>query len=121
MLLTGRSEEHVNTFRNYYRAQGLYGMPRKGDIDYTKVLDLDLSTVAASVAGPKRPQDRIAITELKSTFHDILCAPPPAGYGKDRNSCERVAARAVVGVGSEMRGSELTGGGAQEAATSVNA
>src|SRR5437870_2745294 len=84
MLLSGRSEEHVNTFRNYYRAQGLYGMPRKGDIDYTKVLDLDLSTVVASVAGPKRPQDRIELTALKSTFHDILCAPVPSGYGKQR-------------------------------------
>src|SRR2546421_9649986 len=73
MLLSGRSEEHVNTFRNYFRAQGLYGMPRQGDIDYTKVLDLDLSTVVASVAGPKRPQDRIELTALKSTFHDILC------------------------------------------------
>src|SRR5437763_1310620 len=120
MLLSGRSEEHVNTFRSYYRAQGLYGMPRKGDIDYTKVLDLDLSTVVASVAGPKRPQDRIELTALKSTFHDILCAPPPGGYGKQRGECQRVA-RAVVGVGSEMRGTELTGGGAQEAATSVNA
>src|SRR5205085_11228618 len=99
MLLTGRSEEHVDTFRNYVRAQGLYGMPRKGDIDYTTILDLDLSTVVASVAGPKRPQDRIEITALESTFHDILCAPPPNGYGKPRGECERVA-RAVVGVGS---------------------
>jgi aconitate hydratase len=118
MLLSGRTQEHVDTFRNYYRAQGLYGMPRKGDIDYTKVLDLDLSTVVASVAGPKRPQDRIEITKLKSTFHDILCAAPPNGYGKQRGECERVA-RAVVGVGSEMRGAELTGGGAQEGATSL--
>jgi aconitate hydratase len=120
MLLSGRSEEHVDTFRNYYRAQGLYGMPRKGDIDYTKVLDLDLSTVVASVAGPKRPQDRIELTALKNTFHDILCAPVPSGYGKQRGECVRVA-RAVVGVGSEMHGAELTGGGAQEAATSVSA
>src|SRR5437016_4811640 len=120
MLLTGRAEKQVETFRNYCRAQGLYGMPRQGDIDYTKVLDLDLSTVVASVAGPKRPQDRIEITKLKSTFHDILCAPPPSGYGKQRGECERVA-HAVVGVGSEMRGSQITGGGAQEAATSLHA
>ena len=118
--MTGRSDEHVNTFRNYYRAQGLYGMPRKGDIDYTKVLDLDLSTVVASVAGPKRPQDRIELTTIKSTFHDILCAPVPSGYGKQRGECVRVA-RAVVGVGAEMRGADLTGGGAQDAATSVAA
>src|ERR1041385_7494091 len=118
LQLTGRSEEHVNTLRNYFRAQGLYGMPRKGDIDYTTVLDLDLSTVVASVAGPKRPQDRIELTSLKTTFHDILCAPPPNGYGKQRGECARVA-HAVVGVGSELRGTELTGGGAQEGATSL--
>src|ERR1051325_2931328 len=120
LALTGRSEEHVDTLRNYFRAQGLYGMPRKGDIDYTTVLDLDLSTVVASVAGPKRPQDRIELTALKTTFHDILCAPPPNGYCKQRGECVRVA-RTVVGVGSEMRGTELTGGGAQEAATSLGA
>src|SRR5256712_4544147 len=55
---TGRSEEQVAAFRNYFQAQRLYGMPKKGEIDYTKVLELDLGTVRASVAGPKRPQDR---------------------------------------------------------------
>src|SRR5437588_12595098 len=57
--LTGRTDEQAAAFRNYFQAQGLYGMPKKGELEYTKVLELDLSSVKASVAGPKRPQDRI--------------------------------------------------------------
>src|SRR5947207_9399394 len=49
---TGRSAEHCDTVRAYYQAQGLFGMPKKGDIEYSKVLDLDLGTVQSSVAGP---------------------------------------------------------------------
>src|SRR5712691_880483 len=58
LRLTGRSEEQIATVRNYYQAQGLFGIPRKGAVDYSKVLELELATVKASVAGPKRPQDR---------------------------------------------------------------
>src|SRR5256885_3461720 len=61
--MTGRTEQQVSAFRNYFKAQGLYGMPRKGDIDYTKVLDLDLATVVASVAGPKRQIGRASCRE----------------------------------------------------------
>src|SRR5207248_1204353 len=59
LALTGRSEEQISAIRNYYKAQGLFGIPRKGEVDYTTVLELDLGTVKASLAGPKRPQDRI--------------------------------------------------------------
>lgn len=68
---TGRSEEHVATYEAYYQAQGLFGMPSKGDIDYSIELELDLSTIVPSVAGPKRPQDRIALSELKTSFATI--------------------------------------------------
>ena len=61
---TGRTEEHCHAFENYYRAQDLFGMPRKGEIDYSVDLDLDLADVQPSVAGPKRPQDRINLPEL---------------------------------------------------------
>src|SRR5438105_5579776 len=57
---TGRSEEQVATVRNYFQAQGLFGMPRQGQCDYSTLLELNLSEVQPSVAGPKRPQDRIA-------------------------------------------------------------
>ncbi|MBR5330459.1 MAG: aconitate hydratase AcnA, partial [Akkermansia sp.] len=68
---TGRSEEQVITCENYFRAQGLFGMPRKGELDYTVELELDLSSIVPAVAGPKRPQDRIPLTSLKKQFTDI--------------------------------------------------
>ena len=68
---TGRSEEQVATYEAYYKAQELFGMPRKGDIDYSVELELDLSSIVPAVAGPKRPQDRIPLTELKSAFAAI--------------------------------------------------
>ena len=61
---TGRSEAEVNAFEAYYRAQNLFGMPQVGEIDYSRTLRLDLNTVVPSVAGPKRPQDRIALPDV---------------------------------------------------------
>lgn len=68
---TGRSEEQVATYEAYYRAQGLFGMPKAGDIDYSVELTLDLASIVPAVAGPKRPQDRIPLTELKGNFPQI--------------------------------------------------
>lgn len=68
---TGRSEEHVATYEAYYKAQGIFGMPKSGDIDYSVELTLDLSSIVPAVAGPKRPQDRIPLTTLKNAFADI--------------------------------------------------
>ncbi|EDY21314.1 aconitate hydratase 1 [Chthoniobacter flavus Ellin428] len=81
---TGRSEEHVKSFENYYKAQGLWGIPEnKGQIDYSVDLELDISTVVPGVAGPKRPQDRIVLPELGSTFRSLLTkSVPDGGYGK---------------------------------------
>src|SRR5436190_7270594 len=72
---TGRSVETVSALEAYFKAQGLFGMPLKGDIDYTEVLELDLDTVRASVAGPKRPQDRIDLGSLKSKFTSLFSEP----------------------------------------------
>src|SRR5947207_10667522 len=69
---TGRPDEEVEAVRSYFKAQGMFGIPRKGEIDYSIVLELDLATIVPSVAGPKRPQDRIALPELKSTFLNPL-------------------------------------------------
>ncbi len=111
--LTGRSDAQVNAFRNYFKAQGLYGMPKKGQLAYTKVLELDLGTVKASVAGPKRPQDRIELEALKTTFINMLQAEAPGGYGKPASEIER-AVRTVVGVTTDE---ELSGGGEQAPGT----
>ena len=61
---TGRSEAEVSAFETYYQAQNLFGMPQVGEIDYSRTLRLDLNTVVPSVAGPKRPQDRIALPDV---------------------------------------------------------
>jgi aconitate hydratase len=74
LAATGRSREHVDAFRAYFSSQGLFGMPRAGAIDYSEVVDLDLSRVEPCVAGPKRPQDRIPLGALKGTFRSSLGA-----------------------------------------------
>jgi aconitate hydratase len=80
---TGRSEELCQAYESYYRAQGLFGIPQRGDVDYSLELELDLGAVKPSVAGPKRPQDRIELPALKSTFASLLGRPvAEGGYGK---------------------------------------
>jgi aconitate hydratase len=80
---TGRTEEQVSAFENYFKAQGLFGIPDRGEIDYSVNLDLDLSVVHPSVSGPKRPQDRIELPALKETFINLLHkSVPDGGYGK---------------------------------------
>src|SRR5713101_819479 len=80
---TGRSNEHVDEVRNYFKAQGMFGIPRKGECDYSTVLELDLATIVPSVAGPKRPQDRIALPDLGAKFLDLLQQDAESGgYGK---------------------------------------
>ncbi|HWT71214.1 MAG TPA: aconitate hydratase AcnA [Oxalicibacterium sp.] len=72
---TGRTKEEVDAFEAYFKAQGLYGIPKSGEIDYTNVVALDLGSVAPSLAGPKRPQDRIEIGHVKRQFADLLVKP----------------------------------------------
>src|SRR5262252_2990055 len=86
---TGRDESQVDTVRNYFQAQGLFGMPQKGEIDYSVVLELNLDTIVPSVAGPKRPQDRIALPDLKNSFINLLQQDAKTGgYGKPYNELE---------------------------------
>lgn len=80
---TGRTEEQCAAFENYFRAQKMFGMPRKGEIDYSVDLELDLAQVQPSVAGPKRPQDRVNLPELGAVFRSLLQKPlKDGGYGK---------------------------------------
>ena len=80
---TGRSDERCRAFENYFRAQKMFGMPRKGEVDYSSDIDVDLADVQPSVAGPKRPQDRINLPELGKTFRALLEKPVrDGGYGK---------------------------------------
>jgi aconitate hydratase len=72
---TGRTTEEISAFKNYFKAQGMYGVPQAGDIDYTRVVSLDLTTVTPSLAGPKRPQDRIEIGNVKNNFIELFSKP----------------------------------------------
>src|SRR5512134_708599 len=84
---TGRTPDEIAAFEAYFRAQGLFGVPKAGSIDYSTVLALDLSSVAPSLAGPKRPQDRIEIGNVKKTFTRLFSNPMTAagadsGFGQ---------------------------------------
>ncbi len=72
---TGRSDEAVKTYENYYKAQGLWGIPKKGEIIYSQEIELDLNSVVPSVAGPKRPQDRIELPKMKNEFISAFSKP----------------------------------------------
>src|SRR6187455_777057 len=80
---TGRTDEQCAAFENYFRAQSMFGMPHKGQVDYSVDLELDLADVQPSVAGPKRPQDRINLPDLGATFRALFAKPvKDGGYGK---------------------------------------
>src|SRR6202171_714672 len=80
---TGRTDEQCAAFENYFRAQKMFGMPRKGEIEYRVDVAVDLADVQRSVAGPKRPQDRIDLPALGETFRTLLQKPvKDGGYGK---------------------------------------
>src|SRR5438552_3859196 len=79
---TGRTDDQCAAFENYFRAQKMFGMPRKGEIDYSIDLELNLAEVQPGVAGPKRPQDRINLPALGETFRSLLQKPvKDGGYG----------------------------------------
>ena len=99
---SGRTPEEIDAFKSYFKAQGLYGIPKAGSIDYSQVLELDLAGVAPSLAGPKRPQDRIEIGKVKSKFAELY-AKPVADNGfakKPEDLAKRFKARSGVEVGS---------------------
>lgn len=75
LRLTGRDETHVDFVESYLKTQGLFGIPHLGDVEYSDVLEIDLSEIEPSIAGPKRPQDRIPLSDVKETFNDLLTRP----------------------------------------------
>jgi aconitate hydratase len=100
---TGRSEEHCRLYENYYKAQDLWGIPQKGQIEYSQVVDLDLATVVPSVAGPKRPQDRIELPKLQQEFLAAFSRPlTENGFGKAPDEFD-----SRVRVSSDQHGHEV--------------
>ncbi|MFZ5524961.1 MAG: aconitate hydratase [Pseudomonadota bacterium] len=87
MRITGRTDAEVDAFAAYFKAQGLFGIPQAGQIDYSSVVELDLASIEPSLAGPKRPQDRIALSKMKETF-SILFSKPIAENGFNKPAAE---------------------------------
>jgi len=111
---TGRSDEAVKTYENYYKAQGLWGIPKKGDIQYSQELELDLNSVVPSVAGPKRPQDKIELPNMKRDFISAFSKPvTESGFGMKTEELSRTV---HVSAGGEIH----PGGGSQKAGTNGN-
>jgi aconitate hydratase len=107
---TGRDEQHVALYQAYYEAQGLWGIPQKGAIDYSTDLELDLGSVVPSVAGPKRPQDRIELPRLKQEFTLAFSKPVTEnGFGKKAEELGK-----GVHISANGRGHFHPGGGSQE-------
>ena len=109
---TGRSAEHIEAVRNYYKAQGLFGIPKQGECEYTQVLELDLGSIVPSVAGPKRPQDRIELPNIKEQFLSLLQKPlNEGGYGK---TSEEVNSRYFARIGTIDIDRRLVAGGGEQ-------
>ncbi|MDO8267493.1 MAG: aconitate hydratase [Moraxellaceae bacterium] len=80
---TGRTDDETDAFESYFRAQNLFGVPDAGDIDYTRVITLDLNSIVPSLAGPKRPQDRIELPDMKRNFETLFSrAATDNGFNK---------------------------------------
>lgn len=79
LRLTGRDEAHIELVKSYYEAQNMFGIPRKGEIDYSVNLELDINSIVPCVSGPKRPQDRIEVPALKKRFSSLLEMPTAEG------------------------------------------
>ncbi|MFO0982822.1 MAG: aconitase family protein, partial [Planctomycetota bacterium] len=117
LAATGRPQRHIDAFRAYFTAQGMFGIPRAGECDYSSVLDLDLGSVRPSVSGPKRPQDRIELTSLKARFRELFAKPVAEnGYGKQSSEIGRRYA-AHVGLRTGNQGRAISGGGEQRSET----
>ena len=76
---SGRSEEQTEAIKSYCQAQGIFGIPDRGEIEYTKTLTIDLSEIESSVAGPKNPKERISVSHLKESFNELYGKPFSAG------------------------------------------
>ncbi|MEZ0389506.1 MAG: aconitate hydratase AcnA, partial [Verrucomicrobium sp.] len=101
---TGRPAELCKTVENYFKAQGLWGIQEGDEIEYTQVVELDLSSVKPGVAGPKRPQDRIDVEALKEKFETLLTTAAPDGYGKPSLNGEyEVTVDSKAGIKDQIR------------------
>ena len=124
MRNTGRTDEEVDAFQSYFKAQGLYGIPQAGSIDYSNVVELDLPSIQPSLAGPKRPQDRVPLAAMHESFNTTFSKPvaengfnkPAAELGKrytttlpdrSKNVCVPISGGGLQDAGKSCSGSEM--------------
>ena len=102
---SGRTKDEISAFEAYFKAQGLFGVPKAGSIDYSNVVELDLGSVVPSLAGPKRPQDRIEIGQVRSTFQDLFAKPVAAnGFNKAAADLDKVY---TTSAGTDLRNGDV--------------
>jgi aconitate hydratase len=102
---TGRTKEEIEAFEAYFKAQKMFGVPLAKDIDFSELITLDLATVAPSLAGPKRPQDRIEIGHVADTFTQLFSAPAAAnGFNQP---AEKLAAPVKTSSGLELKNGDV--------------
>ncbi len=90
LAATGRDAAEIDALRGYFTAQGMFGMPQDGDIDYSAVIEFDLADVHPGVAGPKRPQDRVDLPDLGRRFAELFAQPVAQdGYGRTADEMHR--------------------------------
>ncbi len=100
---TGRTEEEVDRVERYAKEQGIFHVPDTPDPEYSETIELDLETVETSLAGPKRPQDRIALSNMKSAFRKALTAPPKErGLGLAPSDVSRTASISFNGTSAKI-------------------
>ncbi|MGH9358718.1 MAG: aconitate hydratase AcnA [Candidatus Acidiferrales bacterium] len=104
LRMTGRSEEHVERVERYAKEQGLFRTDESPHPEFSETLELDLGSVECSLAGPKRPQDRVPLTGVKASFQHLLQAPvQERGFGLAKEAAARTVTVASNGNGFKLR------------------
>ena len=114
MRNTGRTEDEVDAFQSYFKAQGLYGIPQAGSIDYSSVVELDLASIQPSLAGPKRPQDRVPLATMRESFSTLFSKPVvESGFNK---SAAELGKRFITTLPNRSKNAciPISGGGLQD-------
>lgn len=101
---TGRSDEEIAALNAYFRAQQMFGVPAADSIDYSQLLTLDLSSVSPSLAGPKRPQDRIELDSVKQTFTSLFSDSSALGFNLP---AEKINEAYTSSAGTEVRHGDI--------------
>jgi aconitate hydratase len=101
---TGRSQEEIDALKAYFKAQRMYGIPNASDIGYTQLISLDLSTVTPSLAGPKRPQDRIELGDVKNTFTRLFSEQSALGFNQPP---EKLNAITTTSAGTQVKNGDI--------------